>query len=60
MASKAKQSFTARRAEQIAQDYLAEYGTIDAAMVAVTHGSGLDWEAAERVCAELELIGENV
>lgn len=55
-----KQPFNARRAEQIAREYLAEYGTVDAAMSAVVHGAGLDFEAAERVCAELELIGENV
>lgn len=58
MSNLAKKGFNARRAQQIAQEYLAEYGTVDAALDAVVHGSGLDWEGVERVCVELELLGE--
>ena len=56
--SNTERSFSARRTEQMAAQYLAEYGTVEAAQTAIIHGSGLEYEAAERVCAELELLGD--
>jgi anti-sigma regulatory factor (Ser/Thr protein kinase) len=51
-------SFTDRRLSQIANEYLSEYGTVEAAQNAVIHGGELESEAAERVCCKIEEIGE--
>ena len=53
-------TFMDRRVKQIAQEYIAEYGTVDAAMTALVHGSEFTNDMIELVCDELDLMREGV